>query len=134
MTTQAEIVASLTKAYRGKHGPTNVLAFSSELPPGLECDPCVLRWKWDYGFLSCADVRIVNGVRGKSTNWTALKATAGSASFVGVDDLTMTVSSLDVAINQAGGVGNTTVADLRPFQRSVSSSEPISRAVMTRSP
>ena len=45
------------------------------IPEGIECDPCVLRWKWDYGFLSCADVRIL-GARTPvdDRTWTALKA------------------------------------------------------------
>jgi hypothetical protein len=40
------------------------------------CDPCVLRWKWDYGFLSCADVSIVAREVGLEapTAWAALKA------------------------------------------------------------
>jgi len=28
------------------------------LPPGVACDDCMLRWKWDYGFLGCAHVAI----------------------------------------------------------------------------
>ena len=46
------------------------------IPTDLVCDPCVMRWKWDYGFLSCADVRIVaGGVGNELPSWTALKAT-----------------------------------------------------------
>jgi len=44
-------------------------------------------------------------------SWTALKADVGSASFVGVDDLTIAVTNLSVAVNQGSGVGNSTVAD-----------------------
>jgi len=55
---------------------TGFRTYEIELPPGLECDPCVLRWKWDYGFLSCADVRIVaDGVDNEHPTWTTLKAT-----------------------------------------------------------
>lgn len=51
-------------------------SYEIDLPDGVVCDPCVLRWKWDYGFLSCADVRIVaTGVDvGSERDWTALKA------------------------------------------------------------
>jgi len=47
-----------------------------DLPVGVVCDPCVLRWKWDYGFLSCADVSIVAREVGLEapTAWAALKA------------------------------------------------------------
>ena len=33
--------------------------FSTRLPEGVRCEACVLRWKWDYAFLSCADIAIV---------------------------------------------------------------------------
>jgi hypothetical protein len=44
--------------------------------PDVVCDPCVLRWKWDYAFLSCADVSIVADEVGVAspTAWAALKA------------------------------------------------------------
>ncbi|CAB5131204.1 hypothetical protein D3OALGB2SA_3642, partial [Olavius algarvensis associated proteobacterium Delta 3] len=44
-------------------------------------------------------------------SWTSLKAEVGSAESVGTDDLTMSGAGLEVAVNQAGGVGNTMVAD-----------------------
>jgi hypothetical protein len=28
------------------------------LPPGVACNDCMLRWKWDYAFLGCAHVAI----------------------------------------------------------------------------
>ncbi|CAB5147038.1 Alkaline phosphatase (EC [Olavius algarvensis associated proteobacterium Delta 3] len=43
--------------------------------------------------------------------WTSLKAEVGSAEAVGTDDLTISGTGLEVAVNQAGGVGNTMVAD-----------------------
>ncbi|MCG8548854.1 MAG: hypothetical protein MI799_00470, partial [Desulfobacterales bacterium] len=43
--------------------------------------------------------------------WTALKAVAASASFNGIEGLTLAMSDLIVAINQGGGDGNTTVVD-----------------------
>ena len=49
-------------------------SYDIQLPDGVVCDPCVLRWKWDYGFLSCADVRIVEKVPAKTLPWAALKA------------------------------------------------------------
>src|SRR4029079_12439688 len=49
--------------------------------------------------------------------WTALKASVGTASFVGIDGLTVAVNSLTVEINQAGGTLNgaaaSTVADFK---------------------
>jgi hypothetical protein len=36
-------------------------------------------------------------------SWTAMKADAGEISFVGVEDLTMSVTQFSVAINQADG-------------------------------
>ena len=39
-----------------------------ELPAGVTCDHCVLRWKWDYGFLGCADVGIQSSVVGVPTD------------------------------------------------------------------
>jgi hypothetical protein len=55
---------------------TGIHSYELDLPPELECDPCVLRWKWDYGFLSCSDVRIKSGdVRiGGPASWSTLKA------------------------------------------------------------
>jgi hypothetical protein len=50
--------------------------YQLELPDGVVCDPCVLRWKWDYGFLSCADVRIVPaGTPIGNPGWSTLKST-----------------------------------------------------------
>src|SRR4029077_1140902 len=50
--------------------------------------------------------------------WTALKATIGGASVVGIDGLTIAVHNLSVAINQGAGtkngVANTKVADFAP--------------------
>ena len=43
--------------------------------------------------------------------WTSLVAAVGNAAFVGVDNLTLSVSSLEVAINSGSGAGNNTVAD-----------------------
>jgi hypothetical protein len=55
---------------------TGPRSYEITLPADLVCDPCVLRWKWDYGFLSCADVRIVaSGTPVDSRGWTALKST-----------------------------------------------------------
>lgn len=35
-------------------------AYDTQLPAGVVCESCVLRWRWEaYDFLSCADVRIV---------------------------------------------------------------------------
>ncbi len=52
---------------------------------------------------------------GDLRSWTALQASVASASLVGVDNLTLGVTSLTVAINQAGGTlnsaANTTVVD-----------------------
>lgn len=54
---------------------TGTHTYEIELPADLTCDPCVLRWKWDYGFLSCADVRIVaSGTPVGDSSWTALKS------------------------------------------------------------
>jgi hypothetical protein len=55
---------------------TGVHDYSIQLPAELVCDPCVLRWKWDYGFLSCADVRIVPVEVGvdSEASWAALKS------------------------------------------------------------
>lgn len=56
-------------------GQTGLHTYDVALPDGLVCDPCVLRWKWDYGFLSCADVRIVaEGTPLDRPTWTALKS------------------------------------------------------------
>ncbi|MHB8107976.1 MAG: beta strand repeat-containing protein, partial [Candidatus Cryosericum sp.] len=48
-------------------------------------------------------------------SWTAVKADVGGASFVGIDGLTLSISSLSVDINKGGGtnnaVANTTAAD-----------------------
>ena len=55
---------------------TGPRTYEITLPEGLECDPCVLRWSWDYGFLSCADVRIVDASTPTTgQGWTALKST-----------------------------------------------------------
>ena len=43
--------------------------------------------------------------------WTALKAVAASASFTGMDGLTLDMSNLIVEVNQGSGDGNTTVVD-----------------------
>ena len=49
--------------------------YEIQLPEDLVCDPCVLRWKWDYGFLSCADVRIVAvGTPVTEPSWSTLKS------------------------------------------------------------
>jgi hypothetical protein len=62
-----------TVAFDQSVGPRT---YDIKLPEELECDPCVLRWKWDYGFLSCADVRIVaHDLSGERPTWTALKTT-----------------------------------------------------------
>lgn len=40
-------------------GQRGIQHFEVELPEDLTCEHCVLRWQWDYGFLSCADIAIV---------------------------------------------------------------------------
>src|SRR5207249_2309346 len=48
-------------------------------------------------------------------SWLALKATVGSASFIGIDGLTVEVTTLSVIVNQGSGtrngVANTKVVD-----------------------
>ena len=54
---------------------TGLRTYEISLPSEFECDPCVLRWRWDYGFLSCADVRIVaDGLGSAHPTWTTLKS------------------------------------------------------------
>jgi hypothetical protein len=49
-------------------------SYQVTLPENVSCDSCVLRWKWDYGFLSCADIRILPMTPVASHTWGAIKA------------------------------------------------------------
>ena len=40
-------------------GQSGIHHFDVVLPADLTCERCVLRWKWDYAFLSCADIAIL---------------------------------------------------------------------------
>lgn len=55
-------------------GTTGTKVFEFQIPPSTQCDPCVLRWKWDYAFLSCADVSIkATGAPAEDTSWSTIK-------------------------------------------------------------
>ena len=67
---EGEFATALFDGFGGLH------TYEITLPEDVVCDPCVLRWKWDYSFLSCADVRIVGvDVKAEGESWTSLKAT-----------------------------------------------------------
>lgn len=56
-------------------GTTGTKVFEFQIPPGTQCDPCVLRWKWDYAFLSCADVSIeASSAPAAQSSWSTVKA------------------------------------------------------------
>jgi len=56
-------------------GTTGIKNFEFQIPPDTQCDPCVLRWKWDYAFLSCADVSIeASGTPVEDASWSTMKA------------------------------------------------------------
>ena len=33
-------------------------SYEVTLPSGISCESCILRWRWDYGFLGCAHIQI----------------------------------------------------------------------------
>jgi hypothetical protein len=56
-------------------GLSGLHVYEIPLPADLSCDPCVLRWKWDYGFLSCADVRVLTSdVAADGRSWSTIKS------------------------------------------------------------
>jgi hypothetical protein len=58
-------------------GATGLHTYTLDLPSGVTCDGCVLRWKWDYGFVGCADVAIepslVGVPDGPGVSWGSIK-------------------------------------------------------------